>query len=273
MQPIAGYSNGHNLAGGRPSAAKTGTVQLGDTGATKEANKDAWMVGYTPSLSTAVWVGTVRGQCAAGNRFGCRGLRFGAAVGHLEVDDGQRAEGHLERDLPQADRDRWLRRGAGSAAAATPAAACRDGHPAHCRNRAGHHHPGRSTHHGYRWAAAAARRRHRRRPVARPLPKRHRDRGPAAGRHHLTAATGRRSAERRQPGLPQPQRLFGRRSGGRRRRTGGPARVDRPRPDDDPAAGDVFDRAGIPGARLVNQGGLPAEHRHRAGRSTGCQLG
>jgi membrane peptidoglycan carboxypeptidase len=60
MQPIAGYSNGHNLAGGRPSAAKTGTVQLGDTGANKEANKDAWMVGYTPSLSTAVWVGTVQ---------------------------------------------------------------------------------------------------------------------------------------------------------------------------------------------------------------------
>ncbi len=28
MQPIAGYSNGHNLAGGRPSAAKTGTNQL-----------------------------------------------------------------------------------------------------------------------------------------------------------------------------------------------------------------------------------------------------
>ncbi|BBZ50299.1 penicillin-binding protein 1A [Mycobacterium heidelbergense] len=56
MQPIAGYSRGHNLAGGRPSAAKTGTVQLADT----QANKDAWMVGYTPSLSTAVWVGTVQ---------------------------------------------------------------------------------------------------------------------------------------------------------------------------------------------------------------------
>ncbi|WP_424809762.1 transglycosylase domain-containing protein [Rhodococcus sp. 27YEA15] len=54
MQPIAAYSRGHNLAGGRLSAAKTGTAQLGDTG----ANKDAWMVGYTPSLSTAVWVGT-----------------------------------------------------------------------------------------------------------------------------------------------------------------------------------------------------------------------
>jgi membrane peptidoglycan carboxypeptidase len=56
MQPIAAYSRGHSLSGGRPSAAKTGTVQLGDT----NANKDAWMVGYTPSLSTAVWVGTVQ---------------------------------------------------------------------------------------------------------------------------------------------------------------------------------------------------------------------
>ncbi|QEN16881.1 transglycosylase domain-containing protein [Mycolicibacterium sp. ELW1] len=57
MQPIAGYSRGHNLAGGRASAAKTGTNQLGDT----DANRDAWMVGYTPSLSTAVWVGTTDG--------------------------------------------------------------------------------------------------------------------------------------------------------------------------------------------------------------------
>jgi membrane peptidoglycan carboxypeptidase len=57
MQPIAGWSRGHNLAGGRQSAAKTGTVQLGDTG----DNRDAWMVGYTPSLSTAVWVGTTEG--------------------------------------------------------------------------------------------------------------------------------------------------------------------------------------------------------------------
>jgi membrane peptidoglycan carboxypeptidase len=57
MLPIAGYSRGHNLAGGRQSAAKTGTNQLGDT----DANRDAWMVGYTPSLSTAVWVGTTEG--------------------------------------------------------------------------------------------------------------------------------------------------------------------------------------------------------------------
>ncbi|GKT29643.1 Penicillin-binding protein 1A, partial [Aduncisulcus paluster] len=36
----------------------TGTAQLGDT----KDNKDAWMVGFTPSLSTAVWVGTDDGK-------------------------------------------------------------------------------------------------------------------------------------------------------------------------------------------------------------------
>ena len=66
MQPIASYSRGHALAGGRPSAAKTGTTQLGDT----DADKDAWMVGYTPSLSTAVWVGTVTGDKPLVNRWG-----------------------------------------------------------------------------------------------------------------------------------------------------------------------------------------------------------
>ncbi|WP_407936440.1 transglycosylase domain-containing protein [Lolliginicoccus suaedae] len=58
MEPIAAYSNGNALIGGQPSASKTGTTQLGDTG----YNRDAWMVGYTPSLSTAVWVGTNDGE-------------------------------------------------------------------------------------------------------------------------------------------------------------------------------------------------------------------
>lgn len=66
MEPIAGYSRGHNLAGGRRSGAKTGTVQLGDTG----ANRDAWMVGFTPSLSTAVWVGTTTGNEPLTNKGG-----------------------------------------------------------------------------------------------------------------------------------------------------------------------------------------------------------
>ncbi|MFR9750397.1 transglycosylase domain-containing protein [Nocardia sp. 004] len=58
MTPIAAYSHGHELRGGRPSAAKTGTTQLGET----DRNKDAWMIGFTPSLSTAVWVGTEQPQ-------------------------------------------------------------------------------------------------------------------------------------------------------------------------------------------------------------------
>lgn len=74
MQPIAGWSNGHNLAGGRASAAKTGTNQLGDT----DANRDAWMVGYTPSLATAVWVGTTDGTQALVNKNG--GQVYGSGI-------------------------------------------------------------------------------------------------------------------------------------------------------------------------------------------------
>ncbi|MEU8895366.1 transglycosylase domain-containing protein [Nocardia sp. NPDC048505] len=58
MAPIAAYSNGHALAEGRPTGAKTGTTQLGES----DWNKDAWMIGFTPSLSTAVWIGTEQSQ-------------------------------------------------------------------------------------------------------------------------------------------------------------------------------------------------------------------
>ena len=40
------------LAGGRPSASKTGTQNK--AGSTVD-NTDAWMVGYTPSISSSVW--------------------------------------------------------------------------------------------------------------------------------------------------------------------------------------------------------------------------
>ncbi len=74
MQPIPGWSAGHTLAGGRSAAAKTGTHQLGDTG----ANRDAWFVGYTPQLSTAVWVGTVKGDVPLVNSWG--GPVYGAGI-------------------------------------------------------------------------------------------------------------------------------------------------------------------------------------------------
>ncbi|WP_232796964.1 transglycosylase domain-containing protein [Blastococcus atacamensis] len=49
---VASYSK-RALEGGREVASKTGTQGLNRTD-----NSDAWMVGYTPSLSAAVWVGT-----------------------------------------------------------------------------------------------------------------------------------------------------------------------------------------------------------------------
>ncbi|ORW09532.1 penicillin-binding protein, partial [Mycolicibacter longobardus] len=74
MKAIPSFSGGHDLAGGRPAAAKTGTTQLGNTG----ANRDAWMVGYTPTLSTAVWVGTDKGDEPLTNKWG--GPVYGAGL-------------------------------------------------------------------------------------------------------------------------------------------------------------------------------------------------
>jgi membrane peptidoglycan carboxypeptidase len=54
LEPVAAWSN-DALANGRVSAAKTGTEGVSPTSLN---NSDAWMVGYTPQVSAAVWVGT-----------------------------------------------------------------------------------------------------------------------------------------------------------------------------------------------------------------------
>ena len=54
LEPIADWS-GVPLAAGRTSAAKTGTEGISPT---SPNNSDAWMVGFTPQVSAAVWVGT-----------------------------------------------------------------------------------------------------------------------------------------------------------------------------------------------------------------------
>ena len=46
---------------GRQVAEKTGTWELGDK---TTRNGDAWMIGYTPQLATAVWVGNVKDRKA-----------------------------------------------------------------------------------------------------------------------------------------------------------------------------------------------------------------
>ena len=52
LEGVADYSK-RSLDGNRPVASKTGTQ-----GANRTDNSDAWMVGYTPSISTAVWMGS-----------------------------------------------------------------------------------------------------------------------------------------------------------------------------------------------------------------------
>ncbi|GID96537.1 transglycosylase domain-containing protein [Amorphoplanes digitatis] len=47
---------GGDVLPGRPAAGKAGAQQWGDT----KDNQDAWMVGYTPELATAVWLGKAR---------------------------------------------------------------------------------------------------------------------------------------------------------------------------------------------------------------------
>jgi membrane peptidoglycan carboxypeptidase len=54
LEPVAAWS-GVPLADGRMSAAKTGTEGVSPK---SPNNSDAWMVGYTPQVSAAVWVGT-----------------------------------------------------------------------------------------------------------------------------------------------------------------------------------------------------------------------
>ena len=52
LTDVAAFSH-DALDGGRPVASKTGTQNLD-----KIDDTDAWMVGYTPSISTAVWMGS-----------------------------------------------------------------------------------------------------------------------------------------------------------------------------------------------------------------------
>ena len=59
LMGVVKEGTGKNAALGRPTAGKTGTTQLPSSEEYKGVSgvKDAWFVGYTPELVTAVWVG------------------------------------------------------------------------------------------------------------------------------------------------------------------------------------------------------------------------
>ena len=60
LQNVVNYGTGRNAYLGRPTAGKTGSVELPPTQeflGIKKGAKDVWFVGYTPELTAAVWMG------------------------------------------------------------------------------------------------------------------------------------------------------------------------------------------------------------------------
>lgn len=73
LEDVIKYGTGTKASIGRPAAGKTGTTQ---------SYRDAWFVGYTPDLVTAVWVGHPKGQIEMRNVHGIKvtGGSFPASI-------------------------------------------------------------------------------------------------------------------------------------------------------------------------------------------------
>ena len=61
LSDVMTSGTGTTAAIGRPAAGKTGTT---------DDNKDAWFVGYTPNIVTAVWIGDDTGSETLGEVYG-----------------------------------------------------------------------------------------------------------------------------------------------------------------------------------------------------------
>lgn len=61
LEGVIDHGTGRGAAIGRPAAGKTGTT---------DNNKDAWFVGYTPDIVTAVWIGDDTGSHSLGEVYG-----------------------------------------------------------------------------------------------------------------------------------------------------------------------------------------------------------
>ncbi len=99
LEGVAQYSR-RALDGGREVAAKTGTQGLN-----AEDNSDAWMVGYTPSISAAVWMGTdAREPIVNSDEAIVYGSGLPGAIWQEFMDTV--LEGTPEEDLPNSPRIR-----------------------------------------------------------------------------------------------------------------------------------------------------------------------
>ncbi|MFU8873381.1 transglycosylase domain-containing protein [Micromonospora sp. SL4-19] len=87
------------LDNGRKVAEKTGTWELGDK---STQNGDAWMIGYTPQLATAVWVGNkgARKAIKTSNGQMISGARMPGAIFQRFMNDA--LKGMEQKDFPPA---------------------------------------------------------------------------------------------------------------------------------------------------------------------------
>ena len=235
------------------------------------------MVGYTPSLSTAVWVGTTEGTKPLVNTSGGPVYGSGLPSDIWKATMDGALEGHRQRDVPEADGDRRLRRCAAGAAARrrprhrspAPPSETVDSADASRWRRASRFRSGRRR--------RCPPRRRRRQPPGDPgaprrRPRRPRDASRAALRrrdgrvalsHRPAGAVSplrrRATCGARRPRPAEPHRLDRRGAVGGDRRTGRPARADRPAAVLDAAAGDAGHRGGVPRVGLLDEGGVPAD--------------
>ncbi|SCL65698.1 Membrane carboxypeptidase (penicillin-binding protein) [Micromonospora chersina] len=98
LEQYPGHVN-RRLDDGRKAAEKTGTWELGD-GSTR--NGDAWMIGYTPQLATAVWVGNVKDRKAIKDKNGndISGARMPGAIFQRFMNEA--LKGQEQVDFPPA---------------------------------------------------------------------------------------------------------------------------------------------------------------------------
>lgn len=108
LKQIPGH-NGKALAGGRQAIGKTGTWQLGNT----RENGDAWMIGATPQLASAVWLGTTGKRRAIKDNYGRNigGGKLPAEIWKKFMDDA--LKGKKLETFPPAARTGDVNRGNG----------------------------------------------------------------------------------------------------------------------------------------------------------------
>ena len=90
-------NNGDSLDG-RPATGKTGTWELNEKSAD---NAHAWMIGATPQLATAIWVGNVGKQVALIDDNGEQGPGFRPTGRDLEAVHGQGPRRQGRRAVPR----------------------------------------------------------------------------------------------------------------------------------------------------------------------------